>query len=278
MGGAVVKSALIAAFFLIAGLGVSACDTLMVPSTRPISKIESRALPEEALIRRVVGQLGNILHAIPPAYPFDHPVTPLDQILFWTTPHATETPRICGADLVGFDFTPARKDQPDASTPTRVSGVWAEARYRYVPEAPGASDAEPTPEEADLLQTICSKLDPYESRFFVARSEDYALRAAHLYESVLQEAVNAPQKFTFHCYPVDPECRNTFPEIPFTVFSSVGDCSAAGEPPGDTCTKYESGGMEILEVQVRTTGYGSNVEILAVDVSWDIYMSSVRID
>ena len=121
----------------------SACST-----TQGISKIESRALAEGVVKSRVLAQLGDILSIIPPAYPSDHPVVPLQGIKFWTTPHATETFRICSADVVVFQFTPATLDQPDAKTPARVSGIWAEARFRYLADGPGDMDRDPMPEEA----------------------------------------------------------------------------------------------------------------------------------
>ncbi len=276
--GGIVKSALIAACIIIAGSAASACDTLMVPSTRPISKIESRALPETAVIRRVVGQLGNILSVIPPAYPAKHPVTPLDEILFWTTARATLTPQICRADLVSFEFAVASPEKPDANTPTRVSGIRAQSRYRYAPEAPTAPDGELTLEQTEKFQAICSKFNPYESRFFVAESEDYALWAARLYERALREASNSPQKLTVNCYASDPECRTAVLETPLTAFASVKNCGRTAGPPEITCTKFEMPGSESLVVEVQSTGHGEKPEIQKVDADWQIYMNSVRID
>lgn len=250
----------------------------MVQSTRPISKIESRALPEDAVIRRVVGQLGNILSVIPPAYPSKHPITPLDEMLFWTTARATGTPQICRADLVGLEFAVASTEKPDANTPTRVSGVWAQSRYRYVPEAPTAPDGELTTEQTEQFQVICSKLNPYESRFFVAESEDYALWAARLYERAVREASNSPQKLTAKCYASDPECRTSVLETPLNAFASVKNCGRTAGPPEITCTKFEMPGSESLVVEVHSTGYGETPEIQKVDADWQIYMNSTRID
>ncbi len=96
----------------VASLLLGACISPDTPTARAISNIESRTLLKDADTYRIVTGLGDILHLIPPAYPSDWPVTPLAEILFWTTPRATFTPRICQADLVSFDFTPARFERP----------------------------------------------------------------------------------------------------------------------------------------------------------------------
>ena len=255
---------------------LGACMSPGAPSARTISKIESRTLREDAVIYRVVGQLGDILHLIPPAYPSAQPVNPLQRMLFWTTPQATDTAGICSADLVSFQFAVARKKKPDAETPTRVSGISAETRFRHLPEAWGDPDTEQTPDQLDRLQAMCEQIDPYQSRFFVALNSDYASSAARLFARAQREATTSPEKYTFDCYPSDPECRKTFPELPLEVFVVVEHCGREGKYPNEIdCTKFES---REIAVHVRTTGSRDSLQITKVDVEWRIYMDSILID
>lgn len=106
-GGAIVKAVRIAAFALIAGLMASACDTLMVPSARPISKIESRELPRGVVTDRVVRQLAEVLLTTPHDSSGPRPRYPLQDLWFWTIPRATGIAGLCRTDRVIFYFSAA---------------------------------------------------------------------------------------------------------------------------------------------------------------------------
>ena len=260
----------------IASLLLAGCLSPNSPSASTISKIESRALPEDVVIYRVVNQLGDILHLIPPAHTSQHPVNQLDKMLFWTTPRATDTAGVCSADLVDFEFTAARPGQPDAATPTRVTGVSSNTWYRYLPEAPGDPDVEQTPEQFARLQAQCEQIDPYQGGFFVTASPWQASWTARLFARAQHEAILSPKSDTLVCVDKDPDCAKTFSGLPPVFFAETSYCGHEGKYPDEAdCWKFESQDATVL---IRTKGSGANNQILKVDFEWNIWVGSVRID
>lgn len=154
---------------------LTALITASAVAAPPITKVESRTLPPKVVRERVLNQLGDIL--IPPeAWPKggDTPKLPLADLWYKTRPRATYIAGLCERDDIIFAFEPVQEQSQGADTLTKVVGLTARTRFRFL-DLPVLTEHPPELSWAERksLTKRCAGLAP-DTNYFGARDAEIA--------------------------------------------------------------------------------------------------------
>lgn len=247
-----------------------ACTTPAIGHPPPLSKNQSRELPENIVADRVAKQLADILVSTPMGTPGVRPLRPLSDIWYWTTPRVTDTPDVCESDEVIFSFSYPARVKADADTPTRVSGVSATTRYHLLaPPPPGPREILTDAGVADL-QRHCDDINPDKLQMISAPNASFVREGAKLFNETIAAAVGAPELFNLDC----GGNRKCLDDIQHLTFADVGGIDRCGLFQTDyslSCTQFSASNY-------RFNVYERGDKITKVDASELIILSHARID
>jgi hypothetical protein len=224
----------------------------------PITKPESRSLPEKSVQSRVLSQLRDILVPTARFKPYKPAERPLSDIWYWTTPVAGNEDGVCRSNLIRFEFAPTDRRDRGAETPVKVIGLTADWRYRFA-EAGRA----------------CGDLSPEALDFVDAPSEDAFVRG-HAALVALKAAIADGSPVELSCGRRTPgECRDMILKSEVGAVDEYQDCEARpGDPTGWSCEAISFG-----DYRLRTYGpYRTPPEVRAVELTEYIVLWHERRD
>lgn len=230
--------------------------------TTPISKTEARALPTEALKRRVLAQVADMLVEAPRPTANRKPRRPLNDLWFSTKPVATYVDGVCRSDTVIVEFQTGLSEgrSGDADTPVRASGLSATPNF-YV-----AADGE---------KVRCDRLDPSDPRFLSAADAQDARDGATLLRIVAAGAAEAKPPFSSRCGG-GGDCTAVLTSLKLADFSSIEDCTRDEERDAlKSCTKFWGND---LAVTVIHRDDANSMDVLSVSTSELITVADLRAD
>jgi hypothetical protein len=234
------------ATWLLLPLAAFALHSGPVQAAPPISKLEARQLPADIVARRVTAQLADILTPSPRLKGRKPPVLPLTDLWYWTRPRATAMPNLCESDQVTFSFETVGREDGDAETPARATGVTAKPLFHLV-KAPSKPDPDPISRDERLRsQAACSGLHPetYEG-FFAAPSPEMAVQGAWLVRQVIEEAKRPGPGLQVSCHrggqSAVADCRAEVAKLDPDTLGAVEDCSEV-DAPRSTCLSLDLAG------------------------------------
>lgn len=241
-------------------LGLAAAIGFASPgfATEPITKPESRSLPEKSVQSRVLSQLRDILVPTARFKPHKPAERPLGDIWYWTTPVAGHEDGVCRSNLIRFEFAPTDRRDRGAETPVKVIGLTADWRYRF----------------ADAGKA-CGDLSPEAFDFVDAPSENAFVRG-HAALIALKEVVAAASPVEFSCGKrTADECRDIILKAEVRAVDEYQDCEARpGDPPGWSCEAISFG-----DYRLRTYGpYRDTPQVRAVEMTEYIVLWHERRD
>jgi hypothetical protein len=244
-------AAALVAIVLAAGTG------LLAREPAPLTKVTARAMPREALARRLFGDLGRImLPAFFRGAPGARPTRPLDSLEFLTIPTATNSPGLCASSAVTVRFAP---DGPLAGgdTPVRPTGI--ETSQFYVVADLGRLRRRDELGEAERrrLNLDCAAIDPREVSNISAPAEYMLVADLRILADLLEAARAGHTAMRVNCTvardapPVsESACLQRLAQLDIRRVSMVDRC----EPPSnggacfsaaveDTSVRFESDSM-----------------------------------
>jgi hypothetical protein len=175
---------------------VSGCQSGM-PIT-PITKVESRALPSDIVVRRITDQLSHILKLEPYPSGGPPPVRPLSDLWFWSVPYPTSVPGVCAADRITLYLRQASERQSGAQTPV-VAEHLDVGHFYHLSAAPSAIHGKELQSDVPFADyAVCAKLDPLKTRFIQADDEDEVEQAAY-WLAIAQSELTAQGSVPFSC-------------------------------------------------------------------------------
>ena len=236
-------------FALAAALGGASTGLAAEPITKP----ESRSLPEKSVQSRVLSQLRDILVPTARFKPHKPAERPLSDIWYWTTPVSGNEDGVCRSNLIRFEFAPTDRRDRGAETPVKVIGVTADWRYRFA--EPGKA---------------CSDLSPEAFDFVDAPSEDTFVRG-HAALIALKEAVAAGSPIELSCGErTADKCRDIILNAEVGAVDEYLDCEARpDDPPGWSCEAVSFGDYRLrIYGPYRDTPQVRAVEMIEYIVLW----------
>ena len=248
----------LATLVLTLGLGVAA-QAAAEPAA-PISKIQARALPTEALKQRVAAQIADMLVESPRPTVGKTPRRPLGDLWFRTRPVTTGADGVCQSDTVVVAFrSKLAPGEGDADTPVHASSLSATPNF-YVAE------------EGEKVR--CGRLDPFDPRFLRAATAQKAKDGTRLLRAVAAGAAEAKPPFTTQCGGAD--CASWLTPLKLADISDIEDCTRDEDiAAGRSCTKFST---PILYLTVVQQGQGQALKILSVSADELIITGDYRQD
>jgi len=250
------------AFALALGLAQIVSPAAKAAPSAPISKTEARALPTEALKRRVLAQVADLLVEGPRPTTGRKPRRPLTDLWFSTKPVATYVDGVCRSDTVVIEFESdlPRSRDGDADTPVRASGLSVTPNF-YV-----AGDGE---------KVRCDRLDSSDPRFLRAANPQRARDGANLLRIVATGAAEAKPPFSSRCGG-GADCTAVLTSLKLADFSDIEDCTRDEERDVQkSCTKFWGND---LAVTVIHRDDANTIEVLSVSTSELIIVADLRVD
>lgn len=260
---------------LVVGLWVMALPA--VAETKPINKIEARAISPAATKQIVLAQFGDLLIE-EPRLKTRHPVRPLSDLWYRTPIRSTYAPGLCATDTITFRFLPTTDRKLGAKTPVRVSAVESKTTYRFI-EPPSVVEGEERPSRLKD-HAACAKLRVGQTLFFSATDEGDAISGWVVLERVLKSGrtMVEPLPFELVCdRRFAPECRSALASFALDHLSDLSRC--APKQTGDFCWDYgfydrKVGGWLAL----RAEGSYQGSQVRSVTISDVVVTADSRID
>lgn len=152
------------------------------------------------------------------------PQNPLTRLLLKTRKTRTNVPGLCRYDLANFEFEPSDKINPDASTPSRATGVTAVSYFKF--GKPPSADYYKVASEPWPRDVSCSELG--DDGFFESENAETATDG-YLVWSKLQTALREKRNIFLDCnlFRNDTKsCSSILIEIGSDELSSIGRCES----------------------------------------------------
>lgn len=214
-------------------LGLAAALFCAAPAiaAEPITKPETRSLPDQTVRNRILAQLRDILIPMPRPAPHKPAEMPLRDLWYWTVPTPTFETGVCRTNLVVFEFEPVDRRDHGADTPVRMTGLSAEPRYRML--EPGE---------------VCEKLSPVDKDFVAADDEQAFVDGRAAFEA-LQAAFRSNASFELDCNrlgrPPPKDCRTPVLAAKIGDVGSYSRCDPHPSGHRGTCRQFGFGNYEV---------------------------------
>jgi hypothetical protein len=223
------------------------CPSLAADRGKPISKLEARQLAPEALKRRVLDQLGDILVEAPRPQGRRVPTRPLTDLWYYSRPRVTWHVGLCAYDTVVVTFRAVGDRERGAETPMRAEGLSGHTSYAFIraPSEVEADESRPTATD----QAACARHTDRQA-YFRSESEQVALEGGlrlELMRMALEGSGSPPFPVTCEGSNLLAEeaCRSLLVARGLERVSEIERCH--GEPaggPGAACWRYSTDGPE----------------------------------
>lgn len=218
---------------LLAALVLAGSTTLLASAPEPLTRANVRTMPQEALTRRLFGDLGPIMLPIfSRGRPGRTPTRPLDSLVFLTVPTASYSPGLCRSSTVTVHFDP---DGPlaGADTPVRPTGIEVSQFYVIADLARLRRDDELGQEGRARLATTCAAIDPRQTWNISAPDEHMLVADVQIFVDLVEAARAGPVGVSLNCPgPADQPptteaaCRQIVAQLDIRRISMVARCNS----------------------------------------------------
>lgn len=201
--------------------------------TPPITKTEARQAPPAIVAKHVTDQLAETLIITPDASA-QAPRHRLAGLWYWLPSHASDSPGLCTATEVHFQFTPVDDNDQGADTPVRLSDLDTRHVYHFL-TLPTQADATyfQSPGERREGDAACSAWHPGDDDSgFTVENEGQATRGVYALLQVLKK-IDAPDGgIALTCDgEVEAACRGEIAALKPEELISLDDCGNEDDAP-----------------------------------------------
>jgi len=250
----------------------SALDLALAASVAPITKIESRTLPRDAITRQIFAQLARRMRF--ESYPMHgkRPKLPLSDMQFWAIPRATYVPELCESSLVTVYFDPAGPAH-GADTKVRAVGLEVDHIFHFLSEP--VSPVHEALDDTSRLKAnkACARLKP--DNFFHARDASAVAFGINAFQNVVREARgNVPLSFPCKYGDVPAEeCQRDLAKLEFARITDVRPCTDLESSMECNAIWLSGAGLSIT---IRSYNAGGTIK--KVDIGELVTVGDLRLD